>query len=75
METWCSKVAVYSAHATALAPAMARTLLDTLSDNDIQGKNIAPPNRQEVEDAILSIASELKTILGEAMSITITIFQ
>jgi hypothetical protein len=31
METWCSKVVVDSATATALASAMARTLLDSLS--------------------------------------------
>ncbi len=37
METWLSKVAMESATATALASAMASTLLDSLSEVDING--------------------------------------
>ena len=56
---WCSKSAVDSATATALAAAMARKLLDSLSADDNQGQNDTPSSPQGVEAAILSIASDL----------------
>ena len=74
METWRSKVADDSAPATPLALAMARRLLDSLSSKDIQGHHDASLSLQAVEASILSIASDLKTILGEAMATATTIF-
>jgi len=67
METWHSKVAVDSVTTTALASAMARTLLGYLSLDDNQGQHNTLPSPKGVEAAILSIASDLQTILGEAM--------
>ena len=74
METWRSKVAVDSATATALASAMARTLLDSLSRDNNQGQHDTSLIPQGVEATILSIASDLETILGEAMTTATTKF-
>jgi hypothetical protein len=74
METWRSKVAVDSATATALASAMASTLLDSVSAVDTQGQKDTPPSSQGVEAAILSISSDLHKILREAMTTVIAIF-
>ena len=75
IETWRSKIAVDSTAAIALSSAMAHTLLESLSDDDNQGQNNRPPPcPQGVEVAILSIASDLQTILEEAMRTATTIF-
>ena len=74
METWRSKVAVDSVAATALASAMARTLLDLLSIDNNQGQHDTSLTPQGVEADILSMASDLQTILGEAMTTAATIF-
>ena len=74
METWRSKVAVVSATATALASVMARMLLDSLSTDDNQEQKDTPPSPHGKEAAILSVASNLQIILGEAMTTATTIF-
>ena len=73
MEIWRSKVAVDSSTAIALSSVMSRSLLDCLScDNQRRGD--PSPNPYEVESAILSIANDLQTILGEAMELATAIF-
>ena len=72
METWRSKVAVASSTATALVSAMARTLVDSLSADDNQGRKDTLPSPQVVEVVIISIASDLQTILEEAMTTATT---
>jgi hypothetical protein len=74
METWRSKVVVESATATALASAMACTLLDSLSVDDNQGQHDTLPSPQEIKAAIISIASDLHTILREGTTTAIDIF-
>jgi len=76
-KTWkldARAVVVDSATATALASAMARTLLDFLSVDNNQGQQDTSTTSQGVEAAILSIASDLKGILGEAMTSATAIF-
>ncbi len=64
MDIWRSKVAVDLAAATALASAVARTLLDYLLVDANQGQQDTPPNPHGVEATILSIASDLQTFWG-----------
>ncbi len=63
-----------SASATALASAMARTLLDTLSETDTHGQGTSTLTHREAKTVILDIALDLQTILGEAMATATNIF-
>jgi len=68
METWNSKVAVETSTATARATAMSNTLLDSLSIIDMDSQVETHPSPQRVELAILSIASDLQSIMEVVMT-------
>ena len=53
---------------------MERTLLDSLSADDNQGQNNTSPSPQRVEIAIISIVSDLETIMEEDMTTATTRF-
>jgi len=73
METWRSQVAVDSSTAITLSPAMSRSRLYCMF-GDNHGRGEPPPHPQELKSAILSIANDLQTILGEVMETPIAIF-
>ncbi len=67
-------MAVDPAVAIALSSAMTSPLLDSLSLDEIQEQKVPAPNLERVEAAILSIASDLQTVLGEALATAIIIY-
>jgi hypothetical protein len=57
-----------------LSTAMACTLLDSLSTDEVIGRTNSPLKSQAVETAVLSLATDPQVILGEAMDTATTIF-
>jgi hypothetical protein len=67
LEKWKSRVTVDLNTAIFLSTAMARTLLDSVFINEVSRLMTPSPNPMEVQAALLSLANDLQTILGDAM--------